>query len=135
MTTDTVAYRKSATPGSPPASASQRRLEELRFCPLGRLVLQITELDTEIANIRLDARPSRVAIAAIMAVKFNVLKALLPYAYATVPVTKEVDNGGRVPITINLAAEDVTREEQILVGQINDALEGARQQFPSFKPN
>ena len=135
MTTDTVAYRKSATPGSPPASASQRRLEELRFCPLGRLVLQITELDAEIANIRLDTRPSRVAIAAIMAVKFNVLKALLPYAYATVPVTKEVDNVGRVPITINLAAEDVTREEQILVGQINDALEGARQQFPAFKPS
>jgi len=135
MTTETVAYRKSATPGTPPASASQKRLEALRCCPLGRLVLQLTELDDEIANIREDKKPSRIAIAAIMSIKFNVLKALLPYAYATVPATKEVDNVGRVPITINLAAEDVTREERILVEQINDALDGARQQFPAYKPN
>ena len=134
MNTETVAYRKSATPGTPPASASQKRLEALRCCPLGRLVLQLTELDDEIEAIRNDPRPSRIAIAAIMGIKFNVLKALLPYAYATVPATKEADNAGRVPITINLAPEDVTREERVLVDQINDALEGARQQFPQYTP-
>lgn len=133
MDQETAVYRKSATPGTPPAVASQKRLEQLRCCPLGKLVLQLEELDAEIASIRLDQRPSRIAIAAIMGVKFNVLKALLPYAYAKVPDHKEAEFNERVPIVINLAPEDVTREEHILLSQINDALDGARQQFPSYK--
>jgi hypothetical protein len=94
--------------------------------------MQLDELDQEIDSIRSDPRPSRIAIAAIMSVKFNVLKALLPYAYAKVPENKETSSNERVPIVINLAPEDVTREEHILVSQINDALEGARQQFPQY---
>lgn len=127
-----VVYRKSVTPGAPPASSSQRRLAELKFCPLGRLVGQIVEIDQEILDIRQDTRPSRMAIAALIAVKYNVLKALLPYAFAKVPEgTTNEGLSSRIPVTITLEGDDVTLEERTLVNQINNTLEEVRITYDS----
>jgi len=128
-----VAYRKSATPGTPPSTKSQLRLEQLRVCPLGRLVMQIGEIDMEIQEIKLSPKPSRMVIATLMGIKFNVLKALLPYAYATVPV--ESSNNGassHVPVIITLDTSEIMREEEELVDRINETLGEVRQEFPSF---
>lgn len=127
-------YRKSATPGVPPSTASQRRLEQLRVCPLGRLVMQLDEIDNEIAEIKDTPKPSRMVIATLMGIKFNVLKSLLPYAYSTVPAALDNVSEGRVPVIINLDASEIMREEAELVDNINTALEEVRQEFPEYVP-
>lgn len=129
-----VTYRKSATPGVPPSTKSQLRLEQLRVCPLGRLVMQIGEIDLEIKEIKESPKPSRMVIATLMGIKFNVLKALLPYAYATVPVESNTGGGNtHVPVIITLDTSEIMREEEDLVNKINDTLEEVRQEFPSYQ--
>ncbi len=125
-------YRKSATPGAPPSTAAQKRLEALRCCPLGRLVVQLQEIDDEIKEIKLSERPSRMVIATLMSVKFNVLKALLPYAYSTVPTTQLVDTNARMPVTIVLDTAEIMREEAELIEKIDEALDEVREQFPQY---
>lgn len=129
-----VTYRKSATPGVPPSTASQKRLDALRVCPLGRLVMQLGEIDMEIAEIKQSPKPSRMVIATLMGIKFNVLKALLPYAYATVPQAVDTNTTNRVPVIINLDASEIMREESELVDNINEALEEVREAFPEYEP-
>lgn len=138
-TTETMSevttYRRSATPGVPPSGAARRRLEELRCCPLGRLVAQLQELDDEITRIRDTPKPSNIAIAALMNIKFNVLKTLLPYAWSELP--KEVpgeSTESRVPLAIYLDAEEILSEEAELVENINEALNEARVKFPDYVP-
>ena len=126
------AYRRSVTPGSPNSNRAQVMLQKLRCDPLGRLVMQIKEIEDEIASIKLDPRPSRMVIATLMALKFNVLKELLPYAYSKVPVDKESTNGSRVPITINIDGSEILQEERQLISDINETLEEVRQEFPQF---
>lgn len=132
MAVDSQQYRRSVTPGSPNSNRAQTMLQKLRCDPLGRLVMQLAEIDTEIATIREDFKPSRMVIATLMALKFNVLKELLPYAYSKVPLDKESDGSVRMPITINIDGTEILREEENLVEQINDALEEARVEFPSY---
>ena len=132
---EVTTYRRSATPGVPPSGAARRRLEELRCCPLGRLVAQLQELDDEIARIRDTPKPSNIAIAALMNIKFNVLKTLLPYAWSELP--KEVpgeSTESRVPLAIYLDAEEILSEEAELVENINEALNEARVKFPDYVP-
>ena len=128
-----IQYRKSATAGVPPSTKSQKRLEELRVCPLGRLVMQIGEIDLEIMDIKLDPRPNRMAIAALMSIKYNVLKTLVPYAYSTVP-TETGNQDERVPVIITLDSGEILKEEKELVNKINDTLEEVRQEFPQYTP-
>jgi hypothetical protein len=128
-------YRKSATPGVPPSTAAQKRLEALRVCPLGRLVMQIGEIDLEIQEIKQSAKPSRMVIATLMGVKFNILKTLLPYAYATVPAENPQQKESRVPIVITLDAESIMHEEEELLNNINDTLDEVRQSFPEYAAN
>jgi len=131
----TPSYRKSATPGVPPSTAAQKRLEALRVCPLGRLVAQLDEIDKEIVEIKAIPKPSRMVIATLMGVKFNILKTLLPYAYATVPSENPQQRETRVPIIITLDADAIMREEEELLTDINETLEEVRQTFPEYKPN
>lgn len=135
MSDNVTVYRKSATPGIPPATASQKRLAALKVCPLGRLVLQLDEIDKEIIEIKCTPKPSRMVIATLMGIKYNILKSLLPYAYATVPTTNDEDKPNRVPIVINLDPSAILEEEKELVENINEALEEARQEFPDYNPN
>ena len=135
MNDNITPYRKSVTPGVAPATASQKRLQELRVCPLGRLVLQLDEIDREIAEIKLTPKPSRMVIATLMGIKYNVLKALLPYAYATVPTAVDINPSERVPVVINLDSSEILKEEAELIDNINNALEEVRQEFPEYKPN
>ena len=128
-------YRRSATPGAPPSGAARRRLEELRCCPLGRLVSQLQELDDEISRIRVTPKPSNIAIAALMNIKFNVLKTLLPYAWSELPKEVASDNNiDRVPINIYLDAEEILVEEKQLCADIDSALEEAKIAFPEYVP-
>ena len=134
-TEESQTYRRSVTPGSPNSNRAQLMLQKLRCDPLGRLVMQLQEIDDEIATIRDDVKPSRMVIATLMALKFNVLKELLPYAYSKVPQDKENDGSVRVPITINIDGSEITNEAEGLVNQINDALEEARVEFPEYNAN
>jgi hypothetical protein len=132
MAEDVKQYRRSVTPGAPNSNRAQTMLQKLRCDPLGRLVMQLAEIDNEIATIRGDLKPSRMVIATLMALKFNVLKELLPYAYSKVPADKESDGSVRMPITINIDGAEILREEEGLIEQVNDALEEARVEFPQY---
>ena len=129
---DTATYRKSVTPGVAPATASQRKLQELKFCPLGRLTLLIDEIDRQIQLIEQSPKPSRMVISTLLATKFNTLKSLLPYAYCQVPAESADDNITRVPVVITLDATEIMKEEAELLDKINETLEEAREQFPDY---
>ena len=127
-------YRRSITPGTPVSSRSQQRLKELRCDPLGRLVLQLSEIDNEIRDLKSMERPARMIIATLMALKYNVLKDLLPYAYSKVP--QEQLGGGKdlTPVIINIDGQAILDEEKGLIKDINNALEEARTEFPNYSP-
>ena len=125
-------YRRSVTPGAPVSTRSQKRLQDLRCDPLGRLVLQLSEIDVEIESIRQTPRPSRMVIATLMALKYNVLKSLMPYAYSMVPSEENNGGGSKVPVIINIDGAAIAEEEKDLLNNINDALEEARVTFPSY---
>jgi len=125
-------YRRSVTPGSPNSNRAQLMLQKLRCDPLGRLVMQLKEIDDEIAENKAGPKISRMTIATLMALKFNVLKELLPYAYSKVPLDTKSEGNSRVPITINIDGSEILREEEGLVNDINNALEEARQEFPEY---
>jgi hypothetical protein len=129
-----VSYRRSVTPGTPVSSKSQQRLKELRCDPLGRLVLQLAEIDMELKDLRsLPKRPGMV-IATLMALKYNVLKELMPYAYSKVPQEQAANGTNLQPVIINIDGKAVMEEEQGLLTEINEALEEAREAFPDYKP-
>jgi hypothetical protein len=127
-------YRRSVTPGTPVSTRSQQRLKELRCDPLGRLVLQLTEIDLEIKSLKDMERPSRMVIATLMALKYNVLKDLMPYAYSKVPQEQTGGGNNVMPVVINIDGKAIMDEEQGLYKEINEALEEARETFPEYKP-
>jgi|SRR6476660_10436612 len=135
MGDDVVSYRRSVTPGTPVSSRSQKRLQELRCDPLGRLVLQLSEVDLEIKELKNMERPSRMIIATLMALKYNILKELMPYAYSKVPQEQQNGGGNATPVVINIDGKAIMDEEQAMLTNINEALEEAREAFPDYKPN
>ena len=126
-------YRRSVTPGTPVSSRSQQRLKELRCDPLGRLVLQLTEIDLELQELKsMQKRPAMV-IATLMALKYNVLRDLMPYAYSKVPQEQLGGGSNYTPVIINIDGKAIAEEETTLLKDVNEALEEAREAFPEYK--
>ena len=129
----TPTYRCSVTPGTPVSSRSQQRLKELRCDPLGRLVLQLTEIDLELTELKsMQKRPAMV-IATLMALKYNVLRDLMPYAYSKVPQEQLGGGSAYTPVIINIDGKAIADEEATLLKDVNEALEEAREAFPEYK--
>jgi hypothetical protein len=121
------------TPGTPVSSKSQQRLKDLRCDPLGRLVLQLAEIDVEINELKNSGKRPAMVIATLMALKYNVLRELMPYAYSKVPQEQAANGNNLQPVIINIDGKAVMEEEQGLLVEINEALEEAREAFPEYK--
>jgi hypothetical protein len=98
-------------------------------------VLQLSEVDVEINAIREQERPSRMIIATLMALKYNILKELMPYAYSKVPQEQNNNSENMTPVVINIDGKAIMDEEQALLKGVNEALEEAREAFPDYRPD
>ena len=120
-------YRRSVTPGSAVSTRSQQRLRDLRCDPLGRLVLQLSEVDIELQSLA--GTNYRMVRATLLALKFSILKELLPYAYSKIPQEDARNSNPMTPIVINVDGQAQSIKPEL----VNAALQESREAFPEYE--
>ena len=99
-------------PGQPNLKSyrAARRLAQLEFDPIGKLVDQYNQIEIEIACM-LDAKGcSQMALAKLMEIRQKITADLLRYGYARVSENAQEANKVLPPININLTTPDFKGE-------------------------